>query len=144
MMKGAIGYPNSASERSGWDRGKMPRDRSQQELDNLEAGMLDLGRQVEASLENMVRAMEGRDAELAGKELGVDARYKARGADIDNKTMVLQARQAPVVRDLRLFYTVQGVTDHLIRSGTLYEHICRAISETDDSERNEDLEAALL
>jgi hypothetical protein len=83
MMKGAIGYPNSASERAGWNRGKMPRDSFQQELDNLEAGILDLGRQVEASLENMVRAMEGRDAELAGKELGVDAHYKARGADIE-------------------------------------------------------------
>jgi phosphate transport system protein len=56
----------------------MPRDSFQQELDNLVAGMLDLGRQVEASLENMVRAMEERDAKLAGKELGVDARYKAR------------------------------------------------------------------
>ena len=54
----------------------------------------------------MVRAMEERDAKLAGKELGVDARYKARGADIDNKIMVLQARRAPVARDLsssRLF-----------------------------------------
>ena len=42
MMKGAIGYPNSASERARWDRGKMPRDSFQQEHDNLEAGMLDL------------------------------------------------------------------------------------------------------
>jgi hypothetical protein len=42
MMKGAIGYPNSASERAGWDRGKMPRDRFQQERDNLDAWMLDL------------------------------------------------------------------------------------------------------
>ena len=38
----------------------MPRDSFQQELDNLVAGMLDLGRQVEASLENMVGAMERR------------------------------------------------------------------------------------
>jgi phosphate transport system protein len=58
--------------------------------------------------------------------------------------MVLQARQATVARDLRLLYTVQGVTDHLICSGTLCEHICRAIAETADSERNENLEAALL
>src|SRR5215212_680146 len=72
----------------------MPRDSFQQELDNLVAGMLELGRQVEASLENMVGAMERRDAGLAGKELGVDARYKARGADIDNKNSVLQGRQA--------------------------------------------------
>ena len=102
MMKGAIGYPNSASERAGWDRGKMLLDTFQQEIDNLLARMLDLGRQVEVSLENMVGAMEERDAGLAGKELGVDARYKARGADIDNRTMVLQLRWAPVARDLSL------------------------------------------
>jgi phosphate uptake regulator len=102
MMKGAIGYPNSASERAGWDRGKMLLDTFQQEIDNLLARMLDLGRQVEVSLENMVGAMEERDAGLAGKELGVDARYKARGADIDNRTMVLQVRWAPVARDLSL------------------------------------------
>ena len=40
----------------------MPRDSFQQELDNLVAGMLDLGRQVEASLENMVGAMERRES----------------------------------------------------------------------------------
>ena len=126
MMKGAIGYPNSASERAGWDRGKMLLDTFQQEIDNLVARMLDLGRQVEVSLENMVGAMEERDAGLAGKELGVDARYKARGADIDNKSMVLQPRQAPVARDLRLLYTVQAVTNHLVRSGTLCEHTSAA------------------
>src|SRR5215217_6504369 len=93
----------------------MPRDSFQQELDNLVAGMLDLGRQVEASLENMVGAMERRDAGLAGKELGVDARY-----------------------------TVRTVTNHLVSSGTLCEHICCAITETADSERNEELEATLL
>jgi phosphate transport system protein len=74
----------------------MPRDSFQHELDNLVAGMLDLGRQVGASLENMARAMERCDAGLAGNELGVDAHYKAREADIENKSMVLQARQAPV------------------------------------------------
>lgn len=101
-MKVAIGYPNSAGERAGWNRGKMLLDTFQHEIDNLVARMLDLGRQVEANLENMVKAMEERHAKLTGKELGVDARYKARGADIDNKIMVLQARRAPVARDLSL------------------------------------------
>ncbi len=52
--------------------------------------------------------------------------------------------QSPVARDLRLLYTVRTVTNHLVRSGTLCEHICRAITETADSERSEDLEATLL
>ena len=57
--------------------------------------------------------------------------------------MVLQARQATVARDLRLLYTVQGVTDHLICSGTLCEHICGAIVETADVERDPDLQATI-
>jgi phosphate transport system protein len=122
----------------------MPRETFQQELDELRDGVIDLGSEVERSLESMVRAMEGRDAHLAQKELGVDVRYKGRGAEIERECMILQARQAPVARDLRLLYTVQSVTNHLVRSGTLTEHICHAIVETAECERNEDLEATLL
>jgi phosphate transport system protein len=122
----------------------MPRETFQQELDDLVAEVLDLGTEVEGSLENMVRAMESRDARLAEKELGVDARYKARGAEIERDCMILQARQAPVARDLRLLYTVQSVTNHLVRSGTLCEHICHAIADTASCEREEDLEATLV
>ncbi len=87
--------------------------------------------------------METRDAKTADQELGVDAHYKARGADIESECMILQARQAPVAKDLRLLYTVQSVTNHLVRSGTLNEHICRAIVDTARSERDEDLESTL-
>jgi phosphate transport system protein len=58
--------------------------------------------------------------------------------------MILQARQAPVARDLRLLYTVQAVTNHLVRSGTLTEHICHAIADTAGCERDEELEGALI
>ena len=122
----------------------MPRETFQQELDNLVEEVIDLGTEVEGSLESMVKAMEGRDASLAEKELGVDVRYKARGAEIERDSMILQARQAPVARDLRLLYTVQSVTNHLVRSGTLTEHICHAIVDTEGCERDEDLEAALV
>ena len=122
----------------------MPRETFQQELDGLTSDLLDLGGEVEASLENMVGAMEGRDAEVARRELGVDVRYKARGMDIERECMILQARQAPVARDLRLLYTVQSLTNHLVRSGTLSEHICQAIVETADCERDEDLETSLV
>src|SRR5919107_42191 len=100
--------------------------------------------EVEVSLENMVRAMEGRDAGVARQELGVDVRYKARGMDIERECMILQARQAPVAKDLRLLYTVQSVTNHLVRSGTLSEHICQAIVETAECARDEDLDVTLV
>jgi phosphate transport system protein len=122
----------------------MPRETFQQELDDLVVEVLDLGREVESSIENMVRAMETRDARIAEEELGVDLHYKARGAEIESDCMILQARQAPVARDLRLLYTVQSVTNHLVRSGTLCEHICHAIVDTAGCERDEDLEATLI
>ena len=122
----------------------MPRETFQQELDELVDAVVELGVEVEGSLESTVKAMEGRDATIAEKELGVDVRYKGRGADIERECMILQARQAPVARDLRLLYTVQSVTNHLVRSGTLTEHICQVIAETADSERDEDLETALV
>jgi phosphate transport system protein len=39
---------------------------------------------------------------------------------------------------------VQSVTNHLVRSGTLCEHICRAIAETEGQKRDQDLEAVLI
>ena len=122
----------------------MPRETFQQELDGLISDVAAFGDEVEGSLKNTVVAMEARDADVARQELGVDARYKARGMDIERGCMILQARQAPVARDLRLLYTVQSVTNHLVRSGTLTEHIGQVIAETADSERNEDLETALV
>jgi phosphate transport system protein len=122
----------------------MPRETFQQELDGLIEDVLDLGEEVKGSLENMTLSMEARDADVAGRELGVDVRYKARGMDIERECMILQARQAPVARDLRLLYTVQSVTNHLVRSGTLSEHICHAIVDTAECERDEDLETALV
>src|SRR5918993_1048359 len=122
----------------------MPRETFQQELDELISDVAAFGDEVEGSLKNAVVAMEARDAGVARRELGVDFRYKARGMDIERECMILQARQAPVARDLRLLYTVQSVTNHLVRSGTLTEHICQAIAETAESERDEDLEAALV
>jgi phosphate transport system protein len=122
----------------------MPRETFQQELDELISDVAAFGDEVEGSLKNAVVAMEARHASVARKELGVDVRYKTTGMDIERECMILQARQAPVARDLRLLYTVQSVTNHLVRSGTLCEHIYQAIVETADSERDEDLEASLV
>jgi phosphate transport system protein len=88
--------------------------------------------------------MESRDAGVARQELGVDVRYKSTGMHIERECMILQVRQAPVARDLRLLHTVQSVTNHLVRSGTLTEHICHAIVDTEGCERDEDLEASLV
>ena len=121
----------------------MPREIFQKELDRLVEDVVGLGREVETCLDTMVEALQAQDAEIAKRQIGVDSRYKERGMEIDEECMVLQARQAPVARDLRLIYTVQVVTNHLVRSGTLCEHICHAVAETAEADRDPDLAATL-
>src|SRR5918992_2342858 len=108
----------------------MPREIFHRELNHLVEEVVELGQEVESCLDTMVEALEKHDDEAARKELGIDSRYKERGSEIDEECMILQARQAPVASDLRLIYTVQAVTNHLVRAGTLCEHICRAVVET--------------
>ena len=122
----------------------MPRESFQQDLDRLVKEVVDLGHEVESCLGTMIEALETHDIEVASRELGVDSHYKERGAEIDEECMVLQARQAPVARDLRLIYTVQAVTNHLVRAGTLCEHICHAITETPATDRDPDLQVTLV
>ena len=123
----------------------MPRGTTlQQGLEDLVAEVLDLGREVENSIETMLKAMETRDANVARRELGADIRYKARGAEAERDCMFLQAERALAAQHLGHLYTVQSVTNHLVRSGTLCEHICQAIVETEGQERDQDLEAVLL
>lgn len=122
----------------------MSRESFQNELDQLVDQVLALGQQAESCLDNMVGAIESHDADRASRELGVDLEFKARGQQIDEECMILQVRQAPVASDLRLVYTVQAVTNHIVRVGTLSEHICHAIVDTADHDRDEDLAAALL
>jgi phosphate transport system protein len=116
----------------------------QQGLENLVTEVIDLGKEVENSIETMLEAMETRDADLARSELGVDARYKARGTEAERDCMILQARRALAAQHLGHIYTVQSVTNHFVRSGALCEHICRAIVETEGQERDQDLEAVLI
>ncbi|HLL41449.1 MAG TPA: phosphate uptake regulator PhoU [Rubrobacteraceae bacterium] len=115
-----------------------------QELERLVGEIVSLGREVEVCLGGMVEAMEGWDAEIARRMVGSDASFKERGAQIADECMVIQARQAPVARDLRLVYTAQAITNHLVRTGTLCEHICCAIVETADVQRDPDLQSTIF
>ena len=121
----------------------MPRDIFHQELDQLTKEVIELGREVESCLDAMVEALHAHDAEAASNQLGVDVRYKEWETQIVEECLILQARQAPVARDLRLLHVVQAVTNHLVRTGTLCEHICHGIAETPDAERDPDLEGTL-
>jgi phosphate transport system protein len=117
----------------------MSRQGFHRELDRLVEEVVDLGREVESYLGTMVEAMANRDAAAAWRVVGSDVGLKERGAELAEECMVFQARQAPVARDLRLVYTVQAVTRHLVRAGVLCEHICRSLVESAWVDQDEDL-----
>src|SRR5918997_6239569 len=98
-----------------WEERGLARQGFHRELDRLVQEVLDLGREVEACLGTMVEAMQNWSTDVAGRVVGSDVRLKARGAEIVEDCMILQARQAPVARDLRLIYTAQAVTYHPLR-----------------------------
>jgi phosphate transport system protein len=123
----------------------MARESFHRELNRVVEEVVRLGREVESCLDIMVEAMEHWDTETASRQVGIDSHYKERGAQIEEECMVLQARQTPVARDLRLIDTAQTVTNHhLVRTGTLCEHICGAVVETADVERDPDLQATIV
>lgn len=122
----------------------MARESFQRELNSLVGEVLELGRDVESCLDTMAYAMENWDAEMVRQEIGIDSRYKEWGTQIDDGCLILQARQAPVARDLRLMHSVHVVTNHLVRAGTLCEHICQGIVNTTGYERDPELAATLF
>jgi phosphate transport system protein len=122
----------------------VPREGFDRELRRLSGEVVGLGREVENSLEAMAKALAGWDATIAEERLGSDARFKEQGARIAEGCMILQARQAPLARDLRLLNALRAITTHLARAGTLGEHVCRAVVDTAGRERNAELEAVLL
>src|SRR5919107_454533 len=82
----------------------MPRETFQQELDGLISDLLDLGGEVEASLDNMVKAMETRDAGVARREdLEIALVEMARTARnvFDEGLDVFEGRDLDRARDLQ-------------------------------------------
>lgn len=117
----------------------------EQELSRLEDSVIELGQAVEEALAVSVRALAEEDeAPAARLEAGADRRYKRAGARIVQECMILQARQAPVARDLRMIYSVREITEHLVRSGTLCEHVNRMVAGLNKPELDEDLRSSLF
>jgi phosphate transport system protein len=122
----------------------MPREHLERELDRLICGTAALGWEVESSLALMVLTLEDHDGRTAARQLGDDAKFRSWAAGLDRGCLLLQACQAPVARDLRLLHAARVVTDHLVRAGTLCEHVFRAIADTPGERGTGDLDRVIL
>ena len=87
----------------------------QQELDQLEAGLNELGTLVLRSLRGALNALIQQDDELADEVIAFDDEVDARYFAVEEGIAELLARQTPVATDLRLVLAMLHVNLHLER-----------------------------
>ncbi len=88
-----------------------------QELTFLRQALLNMGIAVAKAIDEAVTSLAQQDNELAQKVMDYDDEIDRMEIDIEDKCMVLIARQQPIARDLRVIGTGLKITTDLERMG---------------------------
>lgn len=88
-----------------------------QELEQLRQSLLTMGMAVAGAIDDAVTSLARQDAELARRVMDYDDEIDQMEIDIEDKCMVLTARQQPLARDLRIIGTGLKITTDLERMG---------------------------
>ncbi len=88
-----------------------------QELEALRQELLTMGTQVQQAIASSVEALCSQDAAKAKQVINGDDVIDELEEDIEDKCMVLIARQQPIARDLRVIGTCLKITTDLERMG---------------------------
>lgn len=105
----------------------MPRLIFAEELQAAELSLLAEGEMVGHQLDLIIRALERRDAELAGQVVTEDDAVDGVYLAIDSRILNLIALQAPVAGDLRLVSAITHCNLHLERMGDLCVNIAKFV-----------------
>jgi phosphate transport system protein len=97
----------------------MPRKSFQEELHDLEEIVARMGKATRQAIENAVRVVVDCDVELADEVIALDDEIDRLNHEIEEHSMAIVARQAPVARDLRLCWSVLFIALHLERMADL-------------------------
>jgi phosphate transport system protein len=89
----------------------------QQDLDSINANLLEEGQLVLRALRGALNALREADAELADEVIAFDDEIDGRYTSIEQGIEVLLARQTPVAVDLRLVLAMLHTNLHLERMG---------------------------
>ena len=103
----------------------MPRKAFNQELQDLEERLQEMGRMVEEALMVSVDALKRRDLEMARQIIDADHAVNDARFAIEHETLVLIARQQPMAVDLRTLAAVLGIATELERIGDYAKGISR-------------------
>lgn len=88
-----------------------------QELADLRQALLTMGKAVDQAIDEAVISLAQQNNDLARKVMDYDDKIDQMEIDIEDKCMVLIARQQPLARDLRIIGTGLKITTDLERMG---------------------------
>jgi phosphate transport system protein len=97
------------------------------ELENLDQAIVRMGALVERSTQMATTALVEADMELAQRVRDGDQEIDDLYLDIEKRSLILLAQQAPVARDLRLIVAILRVINDLERSGDLAYNIAKLV-----------------
>lgn len=95
----------------------------QRELEKLKKKVLILGTRVEETLRDAVKAVEGRDADVAKRVIDHDIEIDFMEVDIEEECLKVLALYQPVAADLRLIVAVLKINNDLERVGDIAVNI---------------------
>jgi phosphate transport system protein len=101
-----------------------------QELKDLKAEVVAIGRRCADQTELSVRALIEGDADLADTVIQGDDEIDARTLGVEEHALEVMATQFPVARDLRLLHSLTYVAWHMERMGDLAVNIAKAARRT--------------
>jgi phosphate transport system protein len=101
-----------------------------QELKNLKAEVVAVGRLCSEQTEAGVRALVEGDADLAEVVIARDDEVDSRTLGVEEHALEVMATQFPVARDLRLLHSLTYVAWHMERMGDLAVNIAKAARRT--------------
>lgn len=103
-----------------------------QELKELKAEVVAIGRLCVDQTTLGVRALIESDVELAEKVIAADEEIDRRAMALEEHSLEVMATQFPVARDLRLLHSLTYVAWHMERMGDLAVNIAKAARRTAD------------
>ena len=103
-----------------------------QELDDLKQKLLSMGAAVENQIQTSLRALVGRDTELAQQVIENDLRINSLDVQVDEDSIRLLALHQPTAKDLRFITTAMKISTELERMSDLAENIAERALELNE------------
>lgn len=101
-----------------------------QELKDLKAEVLEIGRDVTNTTRKAVNSLVEGDIDMANEVMQMDDEFDRRCLGIEEHAIEVIATQFPVARDLRLLYSLTYMALHLERMADLAVNIAKATTRT--------------